>query len=192
MPGPDKDRDLVELLGRDPRAAFTLLLERYQVKVFRLAYSILGNHALAEEAAQEAFVRVWKALPRYDGTASLGTWLYAIARNTCLSELRKPALRREAPLDEQIGLPGGASPPDGTLDTDWVLARLPEAYRRVLVLYYLEERSYEEVAEMLDLPMGTVKSHLHRAKAAAAALFTHGGRGRMEESTPCAARNMKS
>jgi RNA polymerase sigma-70 factor (ECF subfamily) len=186
-----RDRDVVELLGRDRRAAFELLLQRYQVRVFRLAYSILGNRTLAEEAAQEAFVRVWKALPQYDGTASLSTWLYAITRHTCLSELRKRALRREAPLEEGAALCEDGAP-DGRLEVTALLARLPEIYRRVLVLYYLEEKSYEEVAQMLDLPLGTVKSHLHRAKAAAAALFERGSGGRLEESTPCVTGSRKS
>jgi RNA polymerase sigma-70 factor (ECF subfamily) len=190
VPGRQTDSEITDLLRHDRRAAFTMLLERYQNKVVRLAYSILGNRTLAEEAAQEAFVKVWKALPRYDGTAALSTWLYAIARNTCLDELRRNALRREMPLEE-VGLSGGAAPPDGKLDAARVLARLPEMYRRVLALFYLEGRSYDEVAEMLGLPLGTVKSHLYRAKAAAAALIV-GRRGpMMEESTPCGARTTR-
>jgi RNA polymerase sigma-70 factor (ECF subfamily) len=164
------DDDLQELVGQSRyREAFELLLARYQNKVFRLAYSMLGNEALAEEAAQDIFVRVWKALPVYNGRASVSTWLYAISRNACLSALRKQAARRESPLAET------AEPRSSDrvmqVDVSALLARLPEVYRRVLTLFYLEEKSYQEVAQMLDLPMGTVKTHLHRAKKEAAAML---------------------
>jgi RNA polymerase sigma-70 factor (ECF subfamily) len=164
------DEDLQELVvrGRYPEA-FELLLARYQNKVFRLAYSILGNETLAEEAAQDIFVRVWKALPLYNGQASLSTWLYAISRNACLSARRQQAARRESPLEET------AEPQSSDrvmqIDVPALLARLPDVYRRVLTLFYLEEKSYQEVAQMLDLPMGTVKTHLHRARKEAAALL---------------------
>ena len=164
------DDDLQELVGQSRyREAFELLLARYQNKVFRLAYSILGNEALAEEAAQDIFVRVWKALPLYNGQASLSTWLYAISRNVCLSARRKRAARRESPLEET------AEPRSSDrvmqVDVPALLSRLPDVYRRVLTLFYLEEKSYQEVAQMLDLPMGTVKTHLHRAKKEAAAML---------------------
>ena len=69
--------------------AFDLVVGAYKDRVFRLAFSILKERAAAEDAAQETFVRVWKALPRFDGRAALGTWIYAITRNTCLMELRR-------------------------------------------------------------------------------------------------------
>jgi len=167
------DEDLQELAGQSRyHEAFELLLARYQNKVFRLAYSILGNAALAEETAQDIFVRVWKALPVYNGQASVSTWLYAISRNACLSARRKHAARRESPLEET------AEPRSSDhvmqVDVPALLARLPEVYRRVLTLFYLEEKSYLEVAQMLDLPMGTVKTHLHRAKKEAAAMLASG------------------
>ncbi len=74
--------------GRHARA-FDLIVPEFRDRVFRLSYSILKDRAAAEDAAQETFVRVWKALAGFDGRAALGTWIYAIARNTCLMELRK-------------------------------------------------------------------------------------------------------
>jgi len=167
------DDDLQELVGQSRyREAFELLLARYQNKVFRLAYSILGNEALAEEAAQDIFVRVWKALPLYNGQASWSTWLYAISRNACLSARRQQAARRELPLEET------AEPRSSDrvmqVDVPALLSRLPEVYRRVLTLFYLEEKSYLEVSRMLGLPMGTVKTYLHRAKKEAAAMLASG------------------
>src|SRR5260370_16855771 len=80
--------------------AFELVMAQYQNKVFRLACSILGNQSVAEEAAQEIFVRIWRALPGYRGMASISTWVYAIARNTSLSALKTASAHRTISLDQ--------------------------------------------------------------------------------------------
>lgn len=156
--------------GRYPQA-FEALLERYRDKVFRLACSFLRNEASAEDAAQDIFIRVWKALPGYTGAASLSTWIYAIARNTCLTQLKRqrPTVSLSDPevalaLD---GLPEfQAHDPQGGVEQDalQLLAQLPDKYRRVITLFYLEQKSYEEVAAMLGVPMGTVKTFIFRAR----------------------------
>lgn len=166
------DQDLADQLARGlPEArdrVLTALMERYRDKVRRLAYAHLGSLSAAEEAAQETFFRVWRALPDYDGRASLSTWLYAITRNTCLSERR----RRAARLPEGVD-PASGSEPEGVesaerenarLDAERLLAQLPEASARVMRLFYLEEQGVEEVAAMLGMPTGTVKAHLHRSR----------------------------
>jgi RNA polymerase sigma-70 factor (ECF subfamily) len=160
------DQDIQQrLAGKDFSGAFDLLLESYQNKVFRLAWSLLGNAALAEEAAQEAFLKIWQALPRYQPErGSLGTWLYAITRNVCLTQLRRSPVSREAPVEESRDARITA------FEMRDLLAHLTEIHRRVLTLFYFEDRSYEEVSAMLGIPMGTVKSHLHRAKKELAAL----------------------
>jgi len=81
------------------RRAFDLIVPEFQDRVFRLAYSMLRDRGAAEDASQETFVRVWKALPKFDGRAALGTWIYAIARNTCLMEIRrrKPVVSMDDP-----------------------------------------------------------------------------------------------
>jgi RNA polymerase sigma-70 factor (ECF subfamily) len=144
--------------------ALERLFDRYASKVFRMALAILRDRGRAEEATQDAFVKLWRALPAYDGRAALSTWLYAIARNTSLSALRREAYRRTAPLDE------AAEPVVEHTSTgiDWeqCLRRLPQVQRTVITLFYFEERNLKEVAAMLDLPEGTVKSHLHRARRA--------------------------
>lgn len=157
----------------DYTRAMELLVPRFQTKIFHLAYSMLRNPAAAEDMAQEIFLRIWKGLPRYDRRASLSTWIYTISRNTCLSELRKRASRPTVSLEAQAGefgldhLPHVKSPsesPGCEMDVEHYLGRLPEKYRRVVVLYYLEQKSYEETAALLGLPLGTVKTLLHRAK----------------------------
>jgi len=165
------DEDVQSLL-RDRRwaAAFELLLDLYQQQVFRLVYSILNEAAKAEEVTQDIFLKMWQILPDYDGRASISTWLYTIARNTALSALRAESYRKTWPIE-------GSDPPaiNGEtglrqLEIRQLLQRLPEAQQRVITLFYLQDCSVEEVARMLDLPEGTVKSHLHRGRRALADL----------------------
>lgn len=157
------------------REAFERLLACYQTKVFRLAYSMFRNETLAEDAAQEIFMRIWKALPGFKGEASLSTWIYTISRNTCLSQMKKNASRKDLSFDEtkvRDEMELLHSPQDGQdreIDVQRLLSRLPEKYRQVITLFYLEEKSYEEVAAMLHLPLGTVKTYLHRARKELAA-----------------------
>lgn len=168
------DADLRQLVeARDFRRAFEGLLERYQNKVFRLAYSMLRNPTAAEDMTQDIFLRIWKGLPGYNGKASLSTWIYTISRNTCLSELKKRANRPTVSLDhhcEEFGMDHmkelrvDSAEAGVELDIDHCLDQLPDKYRRVIVLYYLEQKSYEETAQMLGLPLGTVKTFLYRAK----------------------------
>ena len=166
------ESDIQELLAAHRlRDAFERIVDRFQEKVFHLALGLTRNHATAADLAQEAFLRVWKALPAYNGTASLSTWIYTIARNACLTELKRASRRQTVPLDapESEELTASLAAPDileaGAVDDiARSLAALPEHYQRVLQLYYLEQRSYEETAALLGLPLGTVKTHLFRAR----------------------------
>ena len=167
-----KDEDLQSLLRkRCWAAAFELLLDRYQVKVFRLVYSILKDAARAEEVTQDIFLKMWQVLPDYDGRASLSTFLYTIARNNSLSALRAEAYRKTLPIDDYE--PAAANWEAGAqrVEMKQLLERLPEVQQQVITLFYLQDRSVEDVGHMLDLPEGTVKSHLHRARQALADLM---------------------
>jgi RNA polymerase sigma-70 factor (ECF subfamily) len=149
--------------------AFHRLLPEFQNKVFRLAFAMLGDSALAEDIAQDVFVRIWKGLPGFRGQSSLSTWIYAITRNTCLTALKAGSTKKEGSLDEPIvaraAEKNGIQPATHAgIDVLRHLQELPEKYQRVLRLYYLEERSYEEVSRLLEWPMGTVKAYLHRAR----------------------------
>lgn len=156
--------------GRHDRA-FDLVVGAYKERVFRLALSILKERAAAEDAAQETFVRVWKALARFDGRAALGTWIYAITRNTCLMELRRrrPTVSLDDPdspdAQHAAGQIASGPAPDPERDNLLrVLAHLPRNQQEAVRLFYLEDRSYEAVAESLGMPLGTVKNLLHRAR----------------------------
>ena len=153
--------------------AFEQLVPAYRRRVFGLAYSILRDRAAAEDLAQEVFVKLWQALPRYDGRARLSTWIYAITRNAAVSALR--ARRRSVSMSDAAVLAeveGIAATPAVELE-DAALRRqvdaLPEKQRQAITLYYFDERPVDEVAEMMGLPVNTVKTHLHRARASLAA-----------------------
>jgi RNA polymerase sigma-70 factor (ECF subfamily) len=169
------DAEVCRLLAAGERErAFERLLTAYRGRVYRLALGYVRSPADAEDLAQEAFVRLWRALPLYDGRASFSTWLYVIARNACLSELRRRGARPTTSLEDDAADPaaptGVASPVDLRLDCETLLEMLEEPQRRIVRLFYLQERSYEQVAEMLDMPINTVRSHLHRARKRLAAL----------------------
>lgn len=145
--------------------ALERLLDVYERKVFRMAFVMLRDRGRAEEVTQDIFLKLWRALPAYDGRAALNTWLYTIARNTCLTALRAESYRRTAALDETAG-PCTSNPAPLNIAVEQCVARLPDVQREVIMLYYLQDRDVAEVAAMLDLPEGTVKSHLHRARRA--------------------------
>jgi RNA polymerase sigma-70 factor (ECF subfamily) len=154
------------------RAAFEVVLPSYRDRVFRLSLSILRDPTAAEDAAQDVFLRLWKALPGYNGSAALSTWIYAITRNTCISVLRKrrPQVSLDEPLfaddDHGGGLQLAAPEQDDSavVSVEKLLDHLPERYRQAVVLFYMEDKSYEQTAAALELPLGTVKALLHRAR----------------------------
>jgi RNA polymerase sigma-70 factor (ECF subfamily) len=152
---------------------FERIVREYQDRIFRLAFSILGDRGAAEEAAQDAFLRIWKGLPRFRGESSLSTWIYAIARNACLTALARAGPRTES-LDEPAGRRAAEGRTEGVrgsgpeFDAEALVGTLPAKYRQVVTLFYMQEKSYDEVASMLDLPVGTVKTYLFRARKALA------------------------
>lgn len=164
------DEAIIQLVraGR-AQEAFARLVAAYRRRVFGLAFSILRDRAAAEDLAQEVFVKLWQALPRYDGRAKLSTWIYAITRNASVSALRSRrrtlSMSDRAVRDEAEGVATAAGPAPGDEGLRRAIEALPEKQRRAVTLYYLDERTVEEVAEMMGLPANTVKTHLHRARA---------------------------
>ena len=151
--------------------AFDLIVPEYKDRVFRLAWTMLRDRAAAEDATQETLVRVWKALPGFDGRAQLGTWIYAITRNTCLMELRKrrPTVSFDDPdsHEAQAAAATIATGPARDPELDNLLRlveTLPANQQEAVRLFYLEDKSYDAVAEVLGMPLGTVKNLLFRAR----------------------------
>ena len=158
---------------------FEPIVREYQDRIFRLCCSMMGDRAAAEEAAQEALVRIWKGLPGFRGQSSLSTWIYTITRNACLT-----MLRRSGPRMESLEEAAGRQEADKRSATGWPAApvpgvqelvdRLPAKYRQVVALFYMQEKSYDEVADMLGLPVGTVKTYLFRARKSMAEELARG------------------
>lgn len=178
-----RDQDIVELIRQGRRdGAFEELRHRYEGKVYRLCCALLRDRVQAEDAAQESLIRVWKALERYDERASLSSWIYAIARNRCLTALerrrRLDSWQEPGEASEAALAAAAVEPRDGRAEQLRELVELlPERVRRVLLLYYYEERSVGEVALMLGCPEGTVKTALFRARAALAEMLNRRGLG---------------
>jgi len=162
----------MELVREERRdEAIALLLPAFRRKVFALAYSFLRDREAAEDVAQEVFIKVWRALPGFDGRASMSTWIYTIARNASLSALR--ARRPQSSLSdpevmEAVEAINPVPSADVIVDRAAILrlvGQLPMKQRQVITLFYMEAQSHEEVAAMLAIPVGTVKTLLHRARA---------------------------
>lgn len=171
---PEHELDLRRLLDEGNfSAAFEGIVDQFQSKVFRLAFSMTRNRARAEDLAQESFLKIWKGLPGYDGRAALSTWIYTISRNTCYTELRRHAARfslsmddpdQAASLETDSAMAVRDRAGGSHLDIAELLQRLTERQRQVVTLFYLEQKSYEETAALLSMPVGSVKTLLHRTK----------------------------
>jgi RNA polymerase sigma-70 factor, ECF subfamily len=163
------EKEIAELAasGRTDQA-FEMLMDVFQHKIFRLAYSMLGERSRAEDAAQETLFRAWKALPNFRGGSSLSTWLYTIARNCSLTAIHRSGGKRTSSLEES----GVRAAAESTRhisqaplpDIERMVAELPDECRSAVMLFYMQEKSYEETAQALGIPLGTLKTRLHRAR----------------------------
>lgn len=171
----ERDADIVGLLQEgEMYPAFESLVQRYETKVFHLCLAMLRDTHTAQDMTQDSLLRVWRSLASYKpGMAALSTWIYAITRNRCLTELARgqqaSALQDDAADWDTIEqLPETATHHDpAALARLWhMVDTLPQAFKTCLKLYYFEEHSVDEVADMLGLPQGTVKTHLSRGRQA--------------------------
>jgi RNA polymerase sigma-70 factor (ECF subfamily) len=169
------DTLLVKASQQGDQDAFALLVQRHQRRVFHLGLHMLQDYDEANEITQEAFVAAWQGLPACCGEARFPTWLYRIAYHCCLRQLerRKREQARQATMQEKHLLEGGddEKQTEDTIEKYYQrvivrehLEQLPAKYRIVLILRYLQDRTYEEMADILTLPIGTIKTHLFRAR----------------------------
>jgi len=177
----DPDAAMMLRVKQGDTAAFTALIEKYQQPVMNLAARTLHDQTEAEDLAQNVFVQVFKSAARYQTTAKFSTWLFTIARNLCLNEIRRrsrhPAESLDAPHPDQEDQskhqfedPRSASPPDRLLQGELVkkieeaIAALPENQRTALLLCRQDELSYEEIAAVLGCSLSATKSLIHRGR----------------------------
>jgi RNA polymerase sigma-70 factor, ECF subfamily len=180
----DIDQQLVERVQRGDKAAFDLLVVKYQRKIFRLLSRLIRDTAEIEDVAQEAFVKAYRALPNFRGDSAFYTWLYRIAINTAknylVSQGRRAPTSTQADVEDAETFDDGdhlrdLNTPDSMLVTKQVaeavnraIDQLPEDLRTAIVLRELEGLSYEEIAESMQCPIGTVRSRIFRAREAIA------------------------
>jgi len=175
------DKKLVERVQKGDKGAFDLLVLKYQHKIVNLVMRYVRDPELALDIAQEAFIKAYRALPRFRGDSAFYTWMYRIAVNTAKNHL---AAQRRRPMDVELDLqdpeqydlhaklketdtPEGVALGNELKETvERAIAALPEDLRTAIVLRELEGMSYEEIAQTMDCPVGTVRSRIFRARDA--------------------------
>jgi RNA polymerase sigma-70 factor, ECF subfamily len=162
------DASLIAAARSGDRAALDALLRRHYDRIWTLCRRLAGNHADAEDATQEALIALARGLRSFDGRAAFTTWSYRVATNACLDELRRRARRPSpAPTDEMVVVDRAPLPESvgDRLDIDAALAQLPDEFRAAVVLRDLCDLEYAEIAGLLGLPPGTVRSRIARGRA---------------------------
>ncbi len=174
------DRDLVKLVIGGDDAAFEHLFNRYRDAIRRLFIQKSGSDDDADDLLQETFIKVYLNIDRYDESYTFGQWVYTIARNTFIDFTRKS--RSDLPIDERFSAPAETAPtPEESIinsqqriQIEHYLESLPDQYKRLFRMRFIDEYSYEEIADKLQLPMGTVKTQIHRARERMCRLITEG------------------
>jgi RNA polymerase sigma-70 factor (ECF subfamily) len=160
----EPDPDVVAAARGGQIRAFEELVRRYQADVWRLTFHLLHDEALADDATQDAFVRAFRFLPRYRGEAKFSTWLFSIARNCALDEARRAGRRRRV-TEKLQAQPQRSTTDHGTgIEVREAVASLPMDLREPIVLIDMMGAAYKDVAAMLGVPEGTIKSRVHRAR----------------------------
>jgi RNA polymerase sigma-70 factor, ECF subfamily len=169
------DTQLVKASQEGDQDAFALLVQRHQRRVFNLGLGMLQDEEDASEATQEAFLAVWQGLPSFRGEACFATWLYRIAYHCCLRQIERCKRERalQAVMEAEQVLEGMCNEKQVE---DFLeqrnrqaivreqIEKLPAKYSVVLILRHLHEKTYEEIADILSMPVGTIKTHLYRAR----------------------------
>jgi RNA polymerase sigma-70 factor (ECF subfamily) len=176
MSSQPRDEDLVRRAVGGEISAFGTLVERHERRVYNLALRMTGREEDARDATQDAFLTALRRLSSFRGDAAFTTWLHRVTVNACYDLLRK---RGRGPVLERLGerapepppLPDHAGDVELSIDVRRALLQIPEDYRVVMLLHDVHDLPYEEVASIVGIPVGTVKSRLHRGRVALARLM---------------------
>jgi len=174
----DTDKEIIQRVMDGDVRAFGNLVDRHKTKAMTLAVRILKNREDAEEALQDAFIRVYRALPSFEWRANFSTWLYRIVYNTCISAMNKKDNTHHLSLDVEcedglrIEIESDELLPDIKLESNEFkeivreeIEKLPPAYGSTFTLFVIQEMSYEEIVQVTGLPLGTIKGRIFRARA---------------------------
>ncbi len=173
------DEDLMALVQENDDAAFELLVERYQHALTTFISRFVGSGSHVQDILQETFIRVWRHRMRYKTVAKFSTWVYTIAGNLAKTELRRKKIRRSVTIrtggesreEEGVDIVDDSSDPERDTFRSEIrtlvvkeIEQLPEAYKAAVILRDLQDKSYEEIGEILNVPVGTVKSRVNRGR----------------------------
>lgn len=197
-PEPERDEDLVRRFRAGETDAFTTLVQRHQQRVYSVCIRVLGDADAAADVAQDTFLTVLRKIDGFRGEAAFTTWLHRVAVNACYDELRRKRRRpmlhvvAEGDREHEPGPPvtDHADEVAGTRDAAAALALVPEEFRVALVLADVHDMAYQQIAQVLDVPIGTVKSRVHRGRLALGRAMglgigeTGGAGGREPTATP--------
>ena len=176
----EDERNLIVKCQKGDYDAFEVLIDKYNERAYAVAFGVMGNHHDASDMTQESFIKVYKNIGKFNFRSSFNTWLYRIVKNTCIDELRKKKRKKVVSLDAGIEGDDGdyfmqvvdekadiqaKLESEETTELVWsALEKLNEKHRSVLVLADIKGYDYLEISRMLDLPLGTVKSRISRAR----------------------------
>jgi RNA polymerase sigma factor (sigma-70 family) len=172
---PAADEEIVRRILIGDKRAYAELVDRHKDKAMTLAFRMLKNREEAEEALQDAFVRAFHALPRFEWKASFSTWLYRIVYNVCATSLGKRSDTERVSLNDEdertLNVPSEEPSPDAAYESHEIreavsqeIERLPENYAGILTLFFVNDQSYEQIVEVTGLPLATVKVRLFRGR----------------------------
>jgi RNA polymerase sigma-70 factor, ECF subfamily len=183
---PLSDEEVILRLQQDDFAAYDELVRRYRDRLYGFIQQMVRNPPLAEDILQDTFIRLWQHRMSYRTIARFSTWLYTIAANLVRSQMRKQSRVQTVDLepresgDRAIELPDGGRGVDEIVESRITVEKvrrameqLPDEFREVIILREIEELSYEEIVELLNLPLGTVKSRINRARGRLRELLTN-------------------
>lgn len=174
-----KEKRLIKKIKKGDHQAFAEMVDKYKNKVYVICFRMVGNKQEAEDLSQETFLRAYRYIGQYDMERKFSTWLFRIATNLSIDALRrrKPGVSLDAELLGTEGLALEAILPDNQASPDEKMVqneletavqkeiqRLPEKYRTAIVLKYLEDLSLKEISEIMDIPVATVKTRIHRGR----------------------------
>jgi RNA polymerase sigma-70 factor (ECF subfamily) len=176
------DKQLIECCKRGDKAAFNELVLRYEKQVFNLAFRLTGNYDDANDVASDTFVRIFNSIGKFRGDSAFSTWLYRIVTNVYLDNRKRRLAHPHTSLEEYLEMEEGSlarqiedPSPGPQIDVEQqerysilqeAIDQLPDFQRIIVVLYHIQELPYEEISEILHMPLGTVKSRLNRARRA--------------------------
>ena len=163
------DSDVVKIVRTRDKELYAEIIKRYQKKLMRYASYIMGDMQMAADVVQEAFIKAYINLNGFDAKKKFSSWMYRIVHNEAMNMLSKH--KKQVPMNDDVEYESGVDLEDEFIKSELIsrthhcLEQMPIIYKEPLSLFYLEEKSYEEISDILRIPMGTVGTRVNRAKA---------------------------